>query len=134
MRLWIFSEILESVGVERTSRDETIDQWLLTLEQELFKDLLDAIFLAHELVFEEIDKGPLVPAHSQQPHLFSRQHDAHWWRTLAFLESPASHPWLSRPARHARVPAVRLPSHKSRSGARQCLREGKPIPESTQHA
>lgn len=63
MRLYDFSKILLLMGVERTARDHAIDQWLLSLEQKLFKDLLDAVLFGHELVLEEIDKGTLVPGH-----------------------------------------------------------------------
>lgn len=67
VRLYRFSEILGFLRVIRTPRDQAIDQRLLALEQKLFKDLLDAVLLAHKLVLEEINKGTLVSgAHSQQ--------------------------------------------------------------------
>lgn len=62
MRLQGVSEILGFLVVKRTSGDQAIDQWLLALEQKFFKDLLDTVLLAHQLVLEEINKGALVSA------------------------------------------------------------------------
>lgn len=49
------------------SRDQTIDQRLLAIEQEIIKQILQVVFPTYELIFKEVNKRSLVPVVHQQP-------------------------------------------------------------------